>query len=517
MTLALVEAEKSIKNAAAQKNKVNYFLAVLTGILLFLSFPKTNLSFLAWIAIIPLLFSIQKVKPLKAFFIGLISGIVFYCGYLYWLVPTFIASGESWFLGLLILLLISVYLALYIASFCFVVKYFEFTGIVYSVFCASLWVFLEYLRGHFFSGIPGGILGYTQWNFLPIIQISDIAGVYGVSFLIVLVNAALFKSVKSVNFKSQVSSFIFISTVFAACLIYGFFKLSNTPKPLSQVKISVLQGNIDQYKKWDQRFANEIIDIYDKLAKDTAKLEKPDLIVWPEAAIPGFLLEEKYFSKWIYTLANETKTYHLIGSADFKDGKYFNSAIFASPEGEALAKYDKIHLVPFGETIPLKSFLSKYIRVVNSLGDFSSGKNYTVFELPIFGNSKPVKFSSNICFEAIFPEVVRKFKGQEFIINLTNDAWYLKTSAPYEHFTFNIFRAIENRKPIIRCANTGISGSIDSCGRIISQTKIFTTTAQTYTIQPNQTLTFYSRFSDIFTLLCAMYCIFYGLIFRKVI
>ncbi|MBU0951817.1 MAG: apolipoprotein N-acyltransferase [Elusimicrobia bacterium] len=487
---------------------LNFFLQTLTGILLFLCFPKSNLFFLAWISLIPLLFTIQKAKPAKAFFAGLTSGVVFYCGYLYWFVPTFTAAGESWLLGLLVLLLLSIYLSIYLGVFCFVVNYFKSIGIVFSLFCASLWVVLEYLRGHLFGGIPGGILGYSQCSFLPVIQIGDITGVYGVSFSIVLVNSCIFQLMRESNLKYKIGNFAFSSAIFLFCLVYGLFHLSTsqlTPSNSStSVKVSILQGNIDQYKKWDQKFANEIIGVYDKLAKDVVKIEKPDLIVWPESSVPGFLLEEKYFSKWACDLAKETRTFHLIGSADYKEGKYFNSAILISSEGKLAAKYDKMHLVPFGETIPLKSFLSKYIKVVNELGDFTSGKNYTVFDLPIGADLKPVKFSSNICFEAIFPELIRKFKGQEFIINLTNDAWYLRTSAPYEHFSFNVFRAIENRKPVIRCANTGISGHIDSCGRIISKTVIFTTAAQTYIIHPNQTVSFYSRFGDVFILFCAL-------------
>ena len=487
-----------------------FLYSTLSGILLFFCFPKANLSFLAWIALIPLIASVKGAKPGKSFLFGFISGVVFFCGYLYWLVPTFTAAGEPWITGVVVLLLLSSYLALYLAVFCALSTRFS-----NPLFLASLWVVLEYIKGHLFSGIPAGILGYSQWNFLPVIQVCDITGVYGVSFLIVFVNVAVFRYILSRFSKPLIRGgargLIYASLIFAAFLFYGAYRLSGPGEKGESpgFKVAVLQGNIDQYKKWDRNYADEIMNVYDRLAKESTFRDRPDLIVWPESSIPGFLLEEKQLYRRIKGLANLTQAYHLIGSADTRDGKYFNSAVLLSPDGSVASRYDKIHLVPFGEAVPLKSFLGKFIKAVNELGGFTAGEKYTVFSLPF--NNRPVRFSSNICFESIFPELVRKFRYQEFIINITNDAWYLKTSAPYEHFTFNVFRAVENRKQVVRCANTGISGHIDSRGRIISRTEIFTAGAPAYLVNPNTSVTFYSRFGDLFVFFCLIVILYFVL------
>ncbi|HCJ67752.1 MAG TPA: apolipoprotein N-acyltransferase, partial [Elusimicrobia bacterium] len=229
--------------------------------------------------------------------------------------------------------------------------------------------------------------------------------------------------------------------------------------------------------------------------------QSPSLIIWPESAIPGYLLYERHLYEQVKKIIQQSNCYHLIGSVHYKKDKLYNSVFLFSPEGKLLAEYDRIHPVPFGETIPLKDFLSKYIKVLNELGDFSSGKDFTVFNLPLTTRHSPLtKFGVNICFEAIFPHLVRNFvkNGAEIIVNLTNDAWFLQTSAPYQHFTMNIFRAVENRRYVVRSANTGISAFIDPYGRVIKQTPIFITADLSEQIYPQKKMTFYTLYGDLF-------------------
>ena len=449
-----------------------------------------------------------------------------YLGILYWLVPTFSAAGEPKIIGILILLILSFYLALYYGVFCFCSSLTTY----HLPLTAFIWVSLEFIRTHLFTGFPWAMFGYSQWNNLPIIQISEFTGVYGVSFLIILVNLIITNILvkKERNLKIATTNFLFI----LICLVFGFFKLTTYHLPLTTYRISILQGNIDQYKKWDEKYEQEIMDTYSQLTTYRLPVATA-LIVWPESSVPGFLKNDKKLYDWISDVARKTKTQHLVASNDYKqvcyqrslgnsnkfdftrslnykNGKFYNSAFLVSSDGKITGEYSKSHLVPFGEYMPLRNFLSKFIKVVNEIGEFSAGEKYNVI------NSTAGKLGVNICFEAIFPDEVRKSvkNGAEILVNLTNDAWYLKTSAPYQHFTMNVFRAVENRRFVVRAANTGVSGFIDPTGRVKSKTEIFTTTTLTDYIQPLNHLTFYTKFGDVFAYLCIIISIIL-LTFRK--
>ncbi|OGS46066.1 MAG: apolipoprotein N-acyltransferase [Elusimicrobia bacterium RIFOXYD2_FULL_34_15] len=504
------------------------FLCLLSSLLLLLSFPKISFWPLAWISLVPLLSVISNEKPLKAFLYGILTGIVFYCGILYWIVPTFSAAGEPNIIGILVLLLLAIYSALYYGIFClFYSKNFKHSLIL----PAFLWVSLELIRTHLFSGFPWASLGYSQWNFLPIIQISEFTGVYGVSFLIILVNVILVHSIqytvyslKDIGNKTQHTRFRIQNNITTAlivlfCLGFGAIKLYNpsattslADPPTTQWRdnpriVTIVQGNIDQYKKWDEKYQQEIENIYSELSVSNSK--NSDLIVWPESSIPGFLRIDPKIYNWIKELANKTKTQYLVSSNDFKDNKYYNSAFLISKQGEVIGEYSKVHLVPFGEYVPLRKTISKFIKVINEIGEFAPGEKYNALD------SSAGKLGVNICFESIFPNEIRKSinSGAEIIVNVTNDAWYLKTSAPYQHFTMNIFRAVENRREVVRAANTGISGFIDSYGRIKSKTEIFRTAALSDKIIPLNHITFYTKYGDIFSYLCLSITILFLIIF----
>jgi len=521
----------------------NFCLCFFSSILLILSFPKFNFSFLVWVALVPLFFAIKNSSLRNAFIFGFLTGLFAYLGLLYWIVTTITAAGESLILGVLCLLLLSACLALYFGLFSLAFVFLSNlspppaktwrAGITYHLSPAFTWVSLEYLRSHLFTGFPWALLGYSQWNFLPIIQISELTGVYGVSFLVALVNITIFQVLTIKNLKLKIKNLILTTIIFSVCLAYGLFRLSTylpaeasakagQPINLSTpFKVVLLQGNIDQYKKWSKEYEEEIMNTYENLIHQTISpfhhftnppihqsTISPSLIIWPESAIPGYLLYEPHLYQWVRNLIHQTACYHLIGSVHLRENKLYNSVFLFSPQGRLLAEYDKIHLVPFGEAIPLKGSLSRYIKVLNELGDFSSSNKFTVFtiHLSTYPPIHSVTFATNICFEAIFPHLVCKFvkNGAEIIVNLTNDAWFLKTSAPYQHFTMNVFRAIENRKYVVRCANTGISAFIDPYGRIIKQTPIFTALTLSEEIYGLKKKTFYTRFGDLFAQVCLL-------------
>ena len=488
------------------------FLAVLSGILLVLSFPNFNLSFLAWIALVPLLLATQKQSLKNTFLLGFISGLVSWVGILYWIVPTVAISGNSpWILGIVSLLLLAAYLSLYLALFWLVWKFFTdyrlpITG--YLLLAPSLWVVLEFLRGRFTFGFPWALLGYSQWKFLPLIQISEYTGAYGVSFLIVLVNVAITTVIghppvgeagRLSVIREKIKVLSIPALTLLVCLGYGFFVIHS---PLTThhwpLAISVLQGNIPQSIKWDEDHTQEIISVYTKLVRKVT-VQQPDLIIWPETALPGSLKKEPWLKYWVSQLAKTSKTFHLIGGFDIRDNCYYNSAFLISSEGKVIASYAKIHLVPFGEYVPFK-FLRRWIRVLNEIGDITPGKEYKIFYTP------KGKFCVGICYETIFPELIRKFvqRGSDLIVNITNDAWFGKTSAPQQHFIANIFRAVENRRWVVRAANTGISGFIDPYGKIVNSTEIFETDFLISEVSALKKKTFYTSYGNVFVYICGL-------------
>jgi apolipoprotein N-acyltransferase len=505
----------------------NLSLALLSGVLLVLIFPKFNLSFLAWVALVPLFLAVEGRNLKESFNLGFLAGLVSFMGILYWILPTIVSSGESKLLGFISLLFLSSYLAIYYGLFCLLFRYasLKITHYTFILFFApALWVSLELSRAYLLSGFPWALLGYSQWNFTPIIQISEFTGVYGVSFLIVMVNVVLTQAGRWFGFSRREESLSkarvkrialplsLSALVFLSCLVYGLIIIGtesftgngNSPEEKSTTKIALLQGNIDQYMKWDKKYERMIKDTYGELVEMAAK-ENPQLIIWPETALPGYLRRERQLQEWVEKVVGQTNAYHIIGSPEYREGDYYNAAFLISPQGEILGEYHKIHLVPFGEIVPLRPILSPFIGVLNELGDFSPARERRLLRAP-FGN-----FAVLICWEGIFPHLVRKFvkDGADYLANITNDGWFLKTAAPFQHFIASIFRAVENRMSVIRVANTGVSAFIDQYGRITNKTQIFKKDYLNSSVLRRNKQTFYTNYGDIFAYLCVALTIFF--------
>jgi len=453
---------------------------ILSGLLLVFSFPNFNLSFLAYIGFIPLFLAIENgaqsnvnpgffgrntERPLpicdlktvvlrprmckslkKIFFIFCAAGFIFYLGGLYWLYHVTV-------IGMIIACL---YLAVYFGIFGIAISRF---GILSA---PVVWVILEYIQANVsVMGFGWLSLGYSQYKNLPLVQIADFSGVYGVSFMIMMVNVAIYRIFKK-SFREIIIAVLVLIAVFG----YGMMRI-NEGGYGNDVKISVIQGNIAQELKWDPQAQDMIIEKYTALTK-MAALESVDLIVWPETSFPGFFETDKDMTEKVLTLAKEVKTSLLIGVNTEKDERYFNSAAFISPEGSMIDKYDKIHLVPFGEYVPFSNkFPALHKLVLGELGEFTPGNKFTIFTLHPLPSAQ-VSFAALVCFEDIFPEISRKFvnSGAKFLVVITNDAWYGRSGAAYQHAACSVFRAIENRVPVVRCANTGYSCFIDSKGKI---------------------------------------------------
>ncbi len=538
--------------------KRNILLTILSGVMLVAAFPPIDIGFLAWVGMVPFFFALDGWNTRRNFYysslnspctpslikrgmggvgflLGLLWGIVFFLGTVYWVVNSMVNYGGIPFVaGILVLMLLAVYLSFFFALFGFAVaalSYRNISSLFMILLAPSLWVTLEYLRANMITlGFPWVLLGYSQSSFLPLIQIADITGVYGVSFLIVMVNLFLFlvinrhrakgkgQSLKNKDknlspFTFHLSSFLreglLISIVLISVLAYGFFRIYETDKASAHwkdLKIGVAQGNIDQGIKWDPSFQKEIVDIYRNLSLGMAS-QGVELIIWPESALPFFLQSDKEFGHQIFDVTKQTNAYLLTGADSYgpgngKEVRYYNSAFLIGPDGELVGKYDKIHLVPFGEYVPLKTYLPFIRKLVVGVGDFTPGKRLKPLEFN--GNS----FGTLICFESIFPELASGFvkEGAGFLINITNDAWFGRTSAPYQHFSQAVFRAVENKVFLIRGANTGISGVIDPVGRIKLKSGIFTTESmvEDIKIRNHESLTLYARYGDIFAIGCVL-------------
>ncbi len=378
------------------------------------------------------------------------------------------------------------------------------------LFIPIIWAILEYIQSHLFTGLGWALLGYSQYKNLALIQIADFSGVFGVSFVIMLVNVAVWRLIslvtevrvqKTENRRHPSTSlgagktektvlYLLSFTILVLTFVYGygFFRL-NEKQTDRAVKVSVIQGNIPQEKKWDPDATEYILERYSMLTK-MAALDMPDLIVWPETSFPGFLVSDKKLTAKVLDLAKEIKTPLLVGTNTGKGLKSFNSAVLISEQGRILDKYDKIHLVPFGEYVPFSDrFPILHRLVLGDLGEFSAGDEFKIFKLKTYSLKLTANFATLICFEDIFPELAKGFikNGAEFLIVITNDAWYGKSGAPYQHAACSVFRAIENRTPVVRCANTGYSCFIDSKGRIYNSvekqgTHLFITGYKTSTI-----------------------------------
>lgn len=442
-----------------------YILCVLCATLLILSFPKFNLWILPWFGFVPLFVALQGKSKLKAFLFSYLTGIIFWLGIIYWLIHVTLA-------GMIILVL---YLALWFGLFGLIITRFSLLNTRYSLlFIPCLWVLFEYLRSHLFTGFGWALLGYSQYLNLPIIQIANITGAWGVSFLLMMVNVLIYRVISyklwvmGKKGKSPLYTIHYLSAALLLflCLSYGFYKLQRTPllKARTPIKISVIQPNIPQAIKWERAAREKILKEYQRLSR-LAAVDKPDLIIWPEAALPGVLGEDKNLKKNLKTLISNIQIPFLVGAVIPNRDNYSNRAILISKQGEFIQSYDKLHLVPFGEYIPFKRIFA-FLETVVPIGNFTPGKEYTVFSLDYQSSSTP-RFGVLICFEDLFPGLSRQFinSGAHFLVNITNDAWFGDTSSPQQHLQASVFRAVENSVYLVRAANTGISGFITPTGR----------------------------------------------------
>ena len=472
--------------------------AASSGVLLSLCFPGWNQGWLCWIALTPLICALWfsgdggRRPWLKMAGLGFCAGVVFFSMTFSWL-TTVTGLMTPHLLGNLAWFGLMCYMALYFALWgwfagCIVPPRREAAGRLLSsrhnlwlgAVCAAAWVAQEWLRGVVFSGFGWNNIGVALHDNLPLIQVADITGAAGLSFLLVLCNVIAVVTVRRFALEIQARKFRphfdFTLTValVGVVFIHGVQALRATPWASIPLRVAAIQPNIPQDEKSDSgmdeaNFA-QYRDLSDRAMRASPD-QRPQLLIWPEAATPMYL-DETHFN-FVTGLATKIDTNFLLGTLDSDDRRHLDYNIAALiPKGAAtideIQTHRKMHLVPFGEYIPLRHAFPLFARLAGELvpGDFEPGTEYNLLQT----QDPPVKIGALICFEDTLGDLTRHFvlNGAQLLVNVTNDGWFLKSVESEQHLAISVFRAVENRRPLVRCANTGVTCFIDSKGIVDS-------------------------------------------------
>ena len=479
---------------------LDYSLALVSGALLALSFPRYGHPALAWIALVPLLVALahKRHPPLKAFLLGLTSGFIYFAGTLYWtgtVIRTF--GGIPLPAAMLGVVLLALYQGFFPALFALISSRLIARGGLAAVFLsAAAWIATEFFRGVVFGGFPWVLLGDSQVTVLPVAQLASVLGVYGVSGLVAFINAAIAYAMltngrrRAVAIAAAAGVLIATGAWGAARIADGALTRAGTP-----IRVGLIQANIAQEDKWKAGEARRIFTTYIAMTRDAVK-RGAEYVIWPESATPFMFENDPAGQEALRALAREVRVPILFGSdqeVTRPEPALYNAAFLVTPDGRTAAVYRKIHLVPWGEFIPMKRLLFFVSPLVDSFTDFSPGTEMVL--LPIGSHLA----STAICYEVVYPSLIRRAVqgGSELLTTITNDAWYGHSSAPYQHFALASMRAIEQGRYLARAANTGISGVIDPYGRIVRQSSIFEQDALVEQVRFLTVRTIYSRIGDV--------------------
>ena len=490
--------------------KVNYLrkvaIAAGSGVLLALAFPRFELFYLVFVALVPLFFVLRGEKGIRAFGLGFITGFVFYLISLFWITEALSNySALGFWSSVLILLLLVAYLAALVGVFANVVSLCRLEGLG-AILVPMFWVALEFTKAKLFSGFPWNDLSWALYRQTTLIQIADTLGGYGVSFGIVLVNWLVFLVLTRL-LKLRVETgwrrpLAAIAAVFVFAWGYGSVRLLSLPPSRTSMKVGIIQPNIRQAVKLNGRFVREMLKTYEQQAAELRD-KGVDVMVLPEAAINDPYNVRVDLQEWVRRTFSDPGSDRpagctvLFGALATENGRYMNSAFVVDPAGRT-HRYDKVHLVPFGEYVPFSWLLSFVEAIAGYEGSLTEGPGLSVLPLGDLTIGVP------ICYEIVFPEISRKLvnKGADLICTLSNDAWFGETSGPYQHFSATVFRAIENRVPVLRCANSGVSGLVDATGRIRLETPIYARRTDVVEVQLAKQTSVFREVGELFAYLC---------------
>ena len=506
-----------------------WLLPIASGLILTLIFPPFSLSLLIPVALAPLLCSLRGKTWKEAFRIGFLAGLVHFGTLLWWISPTIAQYGNlplwaSWPVEGLLACYLGAYPAIWSA---FVAKSLSKGHRIRLAFSApAAWILLEWIRGHFLSGFPWGSLAYSLVHIQDLVQTADVFGLYGLSYLIVLTNMIiwdLWEKTKDTNMaglkrRADIVEALFLVFGITFLWLYGGMqmkKIAGEDRHCPAAYAAAIQGSIPQDEKWDPAFQKKTIDTYTNLSSEAVKNAdiptgkndvKYPILVWPETATPFYFQDHSSLSGQVATLSSKLNAIIVFGSPAYDIAKtsgetaYLNSAYLLSPNGLTLGRYDKVHLVPFGEYMPF-GWVTAWARdYIPTAGEFMAGKSIKPLSW------KGVHIGVLICFESIFPGLGRDMvkKGANLIAVITNDAWFGRTGAPYQHEEMAVLRAVETRRWIIRAANTGVSSIISPWGEIISQTTIFHPCYTDGIVHLRSEITFFAKHGDGWLLVLSM-------------
>jgi len=519
------------------RNKV--LLAVLSGVLLGFSYPPIPSGILAMVAFVPLFLVLGSIDEYRqAFRYSYLTFFVFNLITLYW--TGGFAHGRDEYMmvaGGMLILAHPFFFILPVCAWMFFKKYFGFKHalVAFPIF----WVAFEYLHSLWEISFPWLTLGNTQTYDLAFIQIAAYTGVYGISLLILSINVLFCflvirvrEGMSSRNWLRVTLHAIAIVAAYGVPRFYGSTVLNTSEvSPGTDIRVGIVQPNIDPFEKWGGKEMNILSSL--QTLTDSLRPHEVDLIIWPETAIPFYLLEPEYHNSLeairrecdsldaplltgIPDMLHYPDTEHAPpGSKHFSNGQAyetFNGSVLIQPRSEVIQRYAKMALVPFAERVPY----SEYLSILNAarwnfgMGGWGIGQDTTVFEFQP-ANGIPLRFSNMICYESAYPDLVAAFvrKGAEFLTVITNDSWWGNTSGAYQHRQVAVLRAIENRRWIVQCANGGISCIVDPAGRIVAEEGMFLRCILRGSARTSSELTFYSLHGDWIADLCLMLSLFF--------
>jgi apolipoprotein N-acyltransferase len=480
-------------------------LALLSGVLLFLSFPSFGHPAFAWVALLPLLVTTAHASSVfQAFRRGLLTGVVHFVGTIYWIPRVMeefggLSATVSWGVHLLLVGYLALFPALFAVAIWILFRRF---GAAAVLAAPAVWVTSELGRIYLFTGFPWELLGYSQTSVLWVAQLASVVGVLGLSALVASVSGALAYFVLA-GWRRASGIMIGTATLIVVCLLFGNLRVrsggwAELGVPL---RVSAVQGNIAQDDKWDPGLRDTILEKYLVLTHRAAD-EGANLVVWPEAATP-FTFQIDARSERIRHLVRERGIHLLLGTTDVTwddEPRYYNAAVLVDQTGATAGIYHKQHLVPFGEYVPMRDLLSFVSPIVENIGGFAAGDA----SVTLMMDDHPIGVV--VCYEIIYPELVRRLVigGSRLLMTVSNDAWYGQTAAPYQHFQQATMRAIEQGRFLVRAANTGVSGVIDPYGRVIAQTALFEDDVLTTEVRLIEDLTLYTRYGDLLAFACGI-------------
>jgi apolipoprotein N-acyltransferase len=513
-------------SVAAMKGIWPWLCATLSGVLLALCFPPANLGGLSWIALVPLISALwlseqwKKRERWRVFLLGYAAGVVYMLGSLQWLTKVTVAGWIA------LCLYLGVYTALWALFVGFVTKpgpalltrdpiwLKSWNNLRIAVLSAAAWTGLEWLRGVAFLEFGWNGLGIALHQNVALIQICDITGVGGLSFLLVMTNMMVV--ITLLRLKMEIGRaklrphYDFNLTVALVAIVFGYGvrQLLRPATPGEPLSIAAVQPNVPVNEKRDPEHEQRILDLHVRLT-ETAFVANPDLLIWPEAATPQPLFSDQRSWNAVRGVAEKHRGDFLMGTVYFDDSGAYNSAVLLTEKATNAQIYNKIHLVPFGEYVPLRGTFPLFAWIVGDLvpDDFDFGKQPVILKM----SYKPVKIGPLICFEDTLGDLTRQFalRGAQVLVTLTNDGWFLRSAGSEQHVVQSLFRCAETKLPMVRAANTGVSCVIDRFGRIVNRlqdgegnTFIEGVLFARLEVPKDPETTFYTRYGEVFSIVC---------------